>query len=77
MVKFTLVAKSLGGTAHAPVLDNRAWDLSWDASPGPELGNRAGTELGRELGPGLRHGLRTVRVWASVSVGVNATLLPA
>ncbi len=42
-----LVAKSLGGTAQAPVLGNRTWD------------NRFGSELGHQLGPKLGLELRT------------------
>jgi hypothetical protein len=61
----TLVAKSLGETAQAPVLGNRAWD------------HRSGSELGSEVGDGLR----TVRIWVNLGVGVgvnvNATLLSA
>ncbi len=63
----TLVAKSIGGTAQAPVLGKRAWDY------------RSRSELGRKLGRELGHGLRKLRAWLSLGegVGVNATLLPA
>jgi hypothetical protein len=55
---FPLVAKSLGGTAQAPFLGNRAWDH--------RSGSELGRELERELGSELGHGLRAVRVWVSV-----------
>jgi hypothetical protein len=40
-----LVAKSLGGTAQAPVLGNRAWDHRCGSELGPELRSELGSEL--------------------------------